>query len=263
MKSENGSNKSEEKIGKPPEIRTRPEARCSEAKRAVAASGEAITAKEETSRGLAEMRPLIVLVLILLAVGGVIGWHLCIAMPKGDEYTRLFGNATETTANPITDVVTWHLESEVEFQNRCSPCVKYILPSPDYSNHSSYNTRIGMSPLLWIAAFAGVWVGVTVLWDLAMVATLRFFDIKLPFAFSIHFYPGRERKLLAALKGRNKNTHVLVSGFLFFAFPMFVGFASYQYILKRYTDRWAFGLGYVGGLTLFLVICASPGSGQV
>jgi hypothetical protein len=62
-----------------------------------------------------------------------------------------------------------------------------------------------MSPLLWIAAF-GAWVGVTVLWDLAMVATLRFFDIKLPFAFSIHFYPGRERELLAALKGRNKST---------------------------------------------------------
>lgn len=67
------------------------------------------------------MRPLIVPVLILLAVGSVIGWHLCIAMPKGDEYTRLFGNATETTANPITDVVTWHLESEVEFQNRKNP----------------------------------------------------------------------------------------------------------------------------------------------
>jgi hypothetical protein len=67
-----------------------------------------------------------ILVLILLLVGSVIGWHLCIAMPKGGEYYRLFGNATETTVNPITDVVTWHLESEVEFQNRENPPIGHM-----------------------------------------------------------------------------------------------------------------------------------------
>jgi hypothetical protein len=112
-----------------------------------------------------------------------------------------------------------------------------------------------MHSFLWIAAI-GAFLSGAVLWDLAMVAALRSFRIKLPFSLPFHFYTRLERDLLAALKGRPLGAYVLISGFLLFACPLFVGFTAYDYIVRRYVDHSTFGLDYVVGSC---VICAITG----
>ncbi len=116
-----------------------------------------------------------------------------------------------------------------------------------------YDTRVG---IIWIVAI-GVFLSVVVLWNAAMVATLRPFGIELPSGFPFHFYTRQRRELLAALQGRPKGTYVLVSGFLLFALPLFMGFTSYEYILKRYIDHSEFGPPnvdtLVGSLVIFVI----------
>jgi hypothetical protein len=83
--------------------------------------------------------------------------------------------------------------------------------------------------MLWIAAI-GACLGAIVLWDLAVIAALRFFGIELPFSVVFRVYPRREHELLAALKGNLKETYVFISGFLLFACPLFLGLTLFDYI---------------------------------
>ncbi len=98
--------------------------------------------------------------------------------------------------------------------------------------------------LLWavaIGAFLAAWS----LWDLAMVAALRVFSIRLPISFAFLFWTRRERELHAALKEISKIKYVIISGFLLFACPLFAGFTAYDFFIDRYFrpsihDVWTF-----------------------
>jgi hypothetical protein len=117
-----------------------------------------------------------------------------------------------------------------------------------------------MRSFLGLAAFGGC-VGAIALWDLAVVAALRSFGIKLLFSTPFHFYTRRERELLAALNGRPKDTYVLISGFLFFACPLFAGLTTFDYIIRRYIDHSTIGLDYVVGSAVVFVMFVMFGVG--
>jgi hypothetical protein len=95
----------------------------------------------------------------------------------------------------------------------------------DAAGTGVYHSRMG---IVWIAAI-GAFLSAVVLWNVAMVAALRPFGIKLPSGFPFHFYTRQRRELLAALQGRPKGTYILVSGFLLFACPLFLGFVFYDF----------------------------------
>ena len=110
--------------------------------------------------------------------------------------------------------------------------------------------------MLWIAAISTC-LGAIVLWQLAVIAALRLFDVKLPFSVAIRIYPRRQRELLAALKGKRKDTFVFISGFLLLACPLFVGLTAYNYIFDSSAGHPTHGLSYyVGSVVAFMVIIA-------
>jgi hypothetical protein len=115
-----------------------------------------------------------------------------------------------------------------------------------------------MLSLLGLAA-VGAFLGVMVLWDLAVIAMLRVLSIKLSFSTPFHFYRRKERELIAALKGRPKDTYILISGFWLFACPLFAGSTAVDYIVRRYIDHSTFGFGYVTGSVVFFILLAIGG----
>jgi hypothetical protein len=110
-----------------------------------------------------------------------------------------------------------------------------------------------MRLLLGLAAF-GAFLGVWVLWDVAVVAALRAFSINLSFSTPFHFYRGQERELLAALKGRPKISYLLISGILFFACPFTTGFTAFEYVVSRYIEHSWFGVDYFGVFLGFAIV---------
>ena len=86
--------------------------------------------------------------------------------------------------------------------------------------------------MLWIVAI-GACLATIILWQLTMIASLRIFGIRVPFSVAFHIYPRRQHELFDALKKKRKDTFVLISGFLLFACPLFVGLTAYDYILDR------------------------------
>ena len=86
--------------------------------------------------------------------------------------------------------------------------------------------------MLWIAAFSAG-LGAIVIWEFAVIAALRGLGMKIPFAVTFHIYPRRQKELLDALKGRRKDTFVLVSGILLMAFPLLVGVIACDYVIDR------------------------------
>jgi hypothetical protein len=125
----------------------------------------------------------------------------------------------------------------------------------DATSAGVYDTRMGIT---WIAAI-GAFLSAVVLWNMAMVAALRPFGIKLASGFPFHFYTRQRRELLAALQRRPKGTYILVSGFLLFACPLFLGFAFYDFILQQYVDHSKFGPRYVDALVGSFIIFAICG----
>jgi sugar phosphate permease len=111
--------------------------------------------------------------------------------------------------------------------------------------------------MLWIAAISAC-LGAIVLWQLAMIAALRLFATKLPFSVAFHIHPRRQHELLAALKGRGKDTFIFIYGFLLLACPLFVGLTAYDYTLNRAAGRPAYGLNdIVGSVVAFVVMIAA------
>jgi hypothetical protein len=112
---------------------------------------------------------------------------------------------------------------------------------------------------LFVIAAVGVFLGAVVLWNLAMIAAVRFFRINLPFSLTFHFYKRKEPELLKALKGRSINTYVVISGFLLFACPLFAGLTAYDYVVHRSVDHSTYGLNYVVGSVVSLVLLGIGG----
>jgi hypothetical protein len=86
-----------------------------------------------------------------------------------------------------------------------------------------------MGFLLWIVAVIA-FLGIIILWDLAIVAASRPFGIHLPFSFALHVRGPRERELQAALRGRPRYAYGLVSGVLLFACPVLAGLLAYDFV---------------------------------
>lgn len=112
--------------------------------------------------------------------------------------------------------------------------------------------------MLWVAAIGGC-LTVIVLWQLATIAALRLFGIALPFSVAFHIHPRRERELLAFLKGRSKDTFVLISGLLLLACPLFAGLAVYDYIFDLPVDHPANRLDYIVGMAVVFGVMAACG----
>jgi hypothetical protein len=112
--------------------------------------------------------------------------------------------------------------------------------------------------MLWIAAL-GACLGAIVLWELAMIAALRLFGTKLPFSVAFHIHPRRQHELLAALKGRRKDTFVFISGFLLLACPLFLGLTASDYIVNRSAGHPAYGLNYIVGSVVAFVLMSAAG----
>jgi hypothetical protein len=115
-----------------------------------------------------------------------------------------------------------------------------------------------MRSMLGIAA-VGALLSVIVLWDLAVVAVLRFSGIKLLFSTPFRFHTRKESEVLAALRGKSKTMYIFIYGFLFFACPLIAGSAAFDYVVRRYIDRSTFGLDYVTGEMVLFVILAIAG----
>jgi hypothetical protein len=90
--------------------------------------------------------------------------------------------------------------------------------------------------MVWIAAI-GAFLGAVVVWQLALIAVLRLFNVTLPLSLAFHVSPRREHELLAALNGKRKDTFVFISGFLMFACPLFVGLTTYDFVMDRYAGH--------------------------
>ena len=115
-----------------------------------------------------------------------------------------------------------------------------------------------MRPLLWIAA-VGTFLGAAVLWNLAIIAILRSFSLKIPFSVAFRFSPRRGRELFAALEGSSEDRYVFVSGFLLLTCPLSAGLISYDYVVHQYIEHSTFGLNYFVGSAVFFVILAIVG----
>jgi fucose 4-O-acetylase-like acetyltransferase len=101
-------------------------------------------------------------------------------------------------------------------------------------------------------------MGAIVVWQLAMVAVLRLFDVKLPFSLAFYVYPRREHELFAALNERRKDTFVFISGFLMFACALFVGLTTYDYVMDCSVSHPPHGPNYfVGSAVAFvgMIVC--------
>jgi hypothetical protein len=111
--------------------------------------------------------------------------------------------------------------------------------------------------MLWLAAIGGC-LGAIILWQLAVVAALRLFGMELPFSLAFRTHPQRENVLLAAFAGSRKDTFILISGFLLFACPWFLGLTVFDFIVKRSAGYPSYGLNYIVGsivVLLLMIVC--------
>lgn len=112
----------------------------------------------------------------------------------------------------------------------------------------------------WLTAVGvGACIGVALLWQLAVVAILRVFGIRLPFSLLFPFYTRKAPELLHVQEEWTEGTYVLISGFLLLACPLFAGLVAYDYIERRYIDHSAYSADSLVGLAvifLMLVVCA-------
>lgn len=112
--------------------------------------------------------------------------------------------------------------------------------------------------MVWIAAISAC-LGAIVVWQFAVIAALRAFGITIPFTVAFHIYPRRQKQLLDALRGRGKDTFVLVSGILLLAFPLFAGLAAYDYIIDRSAGPISYGLNRIVGLAVVFGVMVACG----
>lgn len=112
--------------------------------------------------------------------------------------------------------------------------------------------------MLWIAAISAC-LGAIVVWQFAMIAALRVLGMKIPFSVAFHIYSRRQKELLDALRGRGKDTFVLVSGILLFAFPLFVGLTAYDYIVDRSAGPINYDLNHIVGSAVVFVVMVACG----
>jgi hypothetical protein len=95
--------------------------------------------------------------------------------------------------------------------------------------------------------------GVSVAWDFAAIAALRFFGVKLPLTYAFRFF--QREDLIAAVRGKPKRTYSLVS-FLLVICPVMAGFIVFDFIEHRYYERAPYGANHVVGLVVVLAILA-------
>ena len=93
----------------------------------------------------------------------------------------------------------------------------------------------GLGLVIWIVA-VGSFFGLPFLWDLAVVAFLRFLGFQLPYSVAFLWHRKWGRELRAVLKGASKLRYVLMA-LLLFAFPFSLGFAAYYYVIERFTSQ--------------------------
>ena len=106
--------------------------------------------------------------------------------------------------------------------------------------------------MIGLSGFAAVFV----LWNLVCIVALRAFGIRIPLFFLFRASRQRERNLIASLQGRSKNTYILVSGFLFFSCPIFLGLIAYDRLAQSGN---LYSPGYYIGSALVLVVLAFGG----
>ena len=112
--------------------------------------------------------------------------------------------------------------------------------------------------MLWIAAISAG-LGALILWEFALIAALRVLGIRIPFAVAFHIYPRRQKQLLDALRGRRKDTFVLVSGILLLAFPLWVGLIACDYVIDRSAGPITYGLNHTVGSAVGFVVMVACG----
>ena len=107
---------------------------------------------------------------------------------------------------------------------------------------------------MFVITAVGVFLGVVVFWNLAVVAVLRCFRIRLPFSLPLHFFKRKHPELLRALEGRPVNRYVIISGLLMSACPLFAALTAYDYVVRRWMEHSPYGLNYILGSVASLVL---------
>ena len=110
-----------------------------------------------------------------------------------------------------------------------------------------------------VIAAVGVFLGVVVSWNLAMVAVLRAFRINLPLSLAFRFYQPKEPEVLETLSGRSINTYVVISGLLRFACPLFVGSTAYDYVFRHWIEHHTYGLKSALASVVWLLVLGIAG----
>lgn len=88
----------------------------------------------------------------------------------------------------------------------------------------------------------GAFVATSILWNLAMVATLRLFRIDLPFTLPFRRFRRKKPDLLQAMDGTSINKYVAISGLLLFACPLLAGIVAYDAVVRRFVEHSTYGM---------------------
>ena len=108
--------------------------------------------------------------------------------------------------------------------------------------------------LIWVAAM-GAWVGVILLWNLAVLVVLGLFGMKVPLP--LHFR--RRQETNAALLRLGKLRYAFISGVLLFGLPFGAGLETYDYIVDNYLTHSFHGV-ILGRLWWTLVVATIGGA---
>ncbi|MFZ0518538.1 MAG: hypothetical protein WCD77_06870 [Acidobacteriaceae bacterium] len=106
---------------------------------------------------------------------------------------------------------------------------------------------------------AGAFLASSILWNLAMVAALRFFRIDLPFSLPFRLFRHKQPDLLHAIQGKSINEYVGISGLLLFACPLLAGLTAYDAVARRFIEHPTYGIKDVALSVAWLVLLALCG----
>lgn len=107
-----------------------------------------------------------------------------------------------------------------------------------------------MRLLAAVFGFAAVFV----LCNLTCILILRAVGVALPYSFLFHLNEQRERDLNTSLQGRSRGEYILVSGFLLFTCPLFLGLLAYDRLASIHHD-----VNYYVGTAVVLLVLTIAG----
>lgn len=100
-------------------------------------------------------------------------------------------------------------------------------------------------------------LGMFILSQWAIIALLRAWQIRLPFALAFHFHRRRVQDLLLLRLRFTRSMYVFISGILLFALPLIAGITVLDLVAREPNEK--FGLPYLTGSIFFYILAIVVG----